>query len=223
MPSPISPEAPKDPSEDIPGIQPTAPHEAKGSSNSAFSQMLNAPKSVDAGSGEKTAATSETSPMQLPGMGRRAVPTKANESTVLGAMDGTSTLNTEVQERLQNTKASDLDRSKQFLLNEKLNQANQHIEATAKQAGVDPSKFPLPSTEGKGPIAKFLALLQHGQNLLHSASTTLPKLAKEGNLKPGDFLAMQMKLSVAMVELDFSSQLLGKSGDAISKLMNVNI
>lgn len=224
MSSPINPEAPKDPSNEIPGIQPTAPHEAKGPDNSTFSQMLNAPKGVQTGTGVDAATGStKTSPMQLPGMGRAAMPTKANESSVLGAMDGASNIANEVQNRLNQTKATDLDRSKQHLLNEKLSQANQHIEAAAKQAGVDPKKFPMPSSAGKGPIAKFLSLLEHGQKMLKSAQTSIPALSKEGVLSPADFLSMQMKMSTAMVELDFSSQLLGKSGDAISKLMNVNI
>lgn len=223
MTSPINPEAPKDPSDAIPGIQPTAPHEAKGSDNSAFAQMLNAPKGVQTGSSQGAATTSGTSPMQLPGMGRAAMPTKANEQSVLGAMENTSGMAKEVQSRLNKTQTADLDRSKQYLLNEKLEAANQHIEAVAKQAGIDPTQFPMANTKGKGPLAGFLSLLDHGQKLLQSAQDRVPQLAKDGKLNTADFLSMQMKLSVAMVELDFSSQLLGKTGDAISKLMNVNI
>lgn len=222
MTSPINPEAPKDPSQDIPGIQPTAPHEAKGPDDSTFSQMLSAPKGVQTGAAGVGKAGG-TSPMELPGMGRASMPTKADEQSVVGAMENASGIAKEVQSRLAKTQTADLDRSKQYLLDEKLQSANQHIEAIAKQAGIDPKQFPLANTKGKGPLAGFLSLLDHGQKLLQSAQDRVPQLAKDGKLNTADFLSMQMKLSVAMVELDFSSQLLGKTGDAISKLMNVNI
>jgi len=172
-----------------------------------------------------TPPSGAVSPESLAGLGR-PVGVSAHEatgSTVFEALENATSQNQGLQTRLQQTNVNDLSRSQQFMLNQKLSSANDHIQSAANRAGVDTSKFGQPTAVPGGPIGKFLNMLSEGQQMLTSARNQIPLMADAGTIKPGDFLAIQMKMSVAQIDLDFASQILGKTSDALSKLMNINI
>jgi flagellar hook-basal body complex protein FliE len=85
-----------------------------------------------------------------------------------------------------------------------------------QNAGGAPSK-------GKGPIAQFLNFLTDGIQQLESTKTHVHNIGKQGVLSPGDFLLIQLKLSKAQQELEFTGVLLSKTIDGFKQIMGVQI
>jgi hypothetical protein len=125
------------------------------------------------------------------------------------------------QERQQQLKAQ-LTPNQQMQLKQRIKNAHQNISQVAQKLGIDPNQFKT-TKASMGPFGKLFDMLSQGQKLLNSTKDQLPSLIKGNKVNPGDFLALQFKLSVASLDLDFSSQVLGKGVDAFTRLMNINI
>jgi len=174
------------------------------------------------------------SPMDLAGQNKGIqVPQHADATTVKQSLAQTQQQAQEVQQKLTNNQKTltpqrqqelkkQLSPNQQLQLRQKLTAANQNIQSVAQKMGVDPKEFQAKPTTG-GPFGKLFDMLTSGQRMLTSAKNQMPSLVKGQGLDPGNFLALQFKLSVAQLNLDFSSQVLGKTADALTKLMNINI
>lgn len=116
-----------------------------------------------------------------------------------------------------------LKSSNKYLMKNKLVDANANLRAANTKLGADvpaesdPTKF-------SGPLGKFLSLLGDGQAQLASAQKQLEDLKKQGtNITPGDFLLIQVKVSKATQELEYTSVLLSNAVQDFKTLMQVQL
>jgi len=146
----------------------------------------------------------------------------ASMQTLQGQMTSTSSVLGDLNNQL-NTKNLKLKQSQKYLLRNKLTSANQNIRTAADKVGVDTG--PPPSTTTKqSPVAKFLALVTDGQNQLQQSKEMIQKLNTNGqHLDPGELLLIQVKISKAQQELEYSSVLLSKAVDDIKTMFNIQI
>jgi hypothetical protein len=214
-PNPIS-----DPSSDLSKIDPLSSNaDNKKAPGTNFQQFMNRPSFASQTSA--SFAPNGPTPAELANSGRNVMaPGVANEQTVTTVLNQTNQTAKQVQAKLMQN-SSQLTNAQQLQLKQKLTNAVNNIKQAATKAGIDPDQFQ--AKPMGGPFGKLMSMLSQGQQMLNSARNQVPQLAKAGQLNPGDFFAMQLKLSVAQIDLEFSSQLLGKSSDALNKLMNINI
>jgi len=191
----------------------------KNQPGTSFQQVMNrkafAPpsKAVQTGAG--------ITPAQLASSGKAIMaPNQVNQKTVMTALGTTNQMAKQVQTKLMQN-GSQLSNAQQLQIKQKLTNAVNNIKQATSKAGVDPNQFQAQNLGG--PFGKLMGMLTQGQQMLNSARNQVPQLAKDGQLNPGAFLALQLKLSVAQLDLEFSSQALGKTSDALNKLMNINI
>jgi hypothetical protein len=116
-----------------------------------------------------------------------------------------------------------LKQSTKYLLKNKLKAANAHImSASTKLGAKELAEGELP--KGAGPIQRFLNLVTSGQNQLQEAQNMMSNLASKGQeISPGDMLLIQIKLSKAQQQIQFSSMLLGKAMDDLKLMMNIQL
>lgn len=116
-----------------------------------------------------------------------------------------------------------LKRQHQTLLRDKLNDAKGHMKAANSKLGISlPSDKNIPDSHG--PIAKFLGYVTDGQNQLVATQNQLKEMSKKpGQMNPADLLLVQVKLSQAQQELEYSSVLLGKVVDVFKQMLNIQI
>jgi hypothetical protein len=109
------------------------------------------------------------------------------------------------------------------LLESKLADAKEHISSASEKLGV-PLLPETPLPQGMGPVARFLGLLTDGQNQLMAAKAQVENLKNNGeNIKPTDMLLIQIKLSQAQQEIEYSSILLSKVVDIVKQMINIQI
>jgi len=140
--------------------------------------------------------------------------------SLVGQMDNAKDLMTTINQQL-NTPNLKLKRSEQSLLNTKISDANEHIRTSAKKLGYNPPELQVPAKAP--PITKFISYITDGQKQLEEAETQLTELSKTNQLKPEQMLLLQVKLSQAQQELEYSSMLLAKSIDFLKQTMNIPI
>jgi len=131
------------------------------------------------------------------------------------------TLNT-VESQL-NTKNLKLKQSQNYLLRNKLSEADTHIRTAASKVGVDVGPASSPMNK-QNPINRYLGLITSSQTQLAEAQAKIKEISADGRtLAPGDLLMIQVKMNKAQQALDYSSVLLGKAVDDIKMLFNVQI
>lgn len=142
------------------------------------------------------------------------------ETLLAQAKTAQDTLGT-VAEKL-NTPNLKLKRSQTHLLKNKLNDANSYIRAAGAKLGVEGK--PMKTASGGGPIERFFGYINDGQDQLVQAQTQLQELSAKGTqLRPTDMMMVQIKLSFAQQELEFSSTLLSKVIDSLKTIINVQL
>jgi hypothetical protein len=125
-------------------------------------------------------------------------------------------------EKQLNTKNLKLKHAHTLILNEKLDSANNYLQQAAVRLGAAPLSSP--NTAGLSGIAKFLAMINHGQDQMASVQSQIAELAKKpGELNPGAMLAIQVKMSQAQQEVEYSSMLLGKVIQSITQILNTQL
>ncbi|MBS0585514.1 MAG: hypothetical protein JSR76_04355 [Verrucomicrobia bacterium] len=160
------------------------------------------------------------SPMQL--AGKQAVSAPPTLSSVQQQMQATSGALGDIKTQLH-TKGLKLKQSEKYTLRNQLTDANTYIRGAAERVGV-PVGPPPDLASKKNPIAKFLELVNDGQEQMNSAAQTLQNLNSTGqSIDPGALLLIQVKLQKASQELDYTSVILGKAVDMLKTLMNVQI
>jgi len=121
------------------------------------------------------------------------------------------------------TKNLKLKQSQRQVLRSKLKGATTYLKAANGKMGA-----PIPQEEkeekGGGILGKFLNYISYGQRNLQAAQQQLMNLKNKGTtLQPADFLAIQVKLSHAQIEIEYASVMLGKAVDAAKTLMNIQL
>lgn len=219
--NPINPEGSKDPSEPLGRIEQTPGKNPAADTDGAFNRAManKKPGASEAVSGANQ--TNGTSPIDLSKTNAQA-PTKANAKTLNASFDKANTLTQQLEAQVKASKPGALKSDQQNLVSKKLSAANENLKKVSTKLGFNANSLP-PITQGKGPISQWLSLLSNGQRMMQESKMRLPNMVKDGQVNPAAFLSMQMQMSSAMVSLDFASQILGKGGDALNKLMNVNI
>ncbi len=107
------------------------------------------------------------------------------------------------------------------LLEDKLKQSNKHLKEASQNLGIPSSALKKPAS--KGPIHRFLGYVTNGQKQILEAKKKLETLKTEGSLNPADLILVQVKLSQAQQDLEYSSILLGKVVDMFKQIMNIQI
>lgn len=116
-----------------------------------------------------------------------------------------------------------LKSSHKFLMKNKLTDANANLRAANAKLGADVPPEP-DHTKFSGPLSRFLAFLSDGQAQLQSAQKQLQDLKNKGtSITPGDFLLIQVKMSKASQELEYTSVLLSNAVSGFKQLMQVQL
>jgi len=174
---------------------------------------------------EQPAGTPETgapSPMDIAGKGQGGQGTVSIESILNQTSQSENLLNT-LQNNL-NTPNLKLKRSHQKLLNNKLQDANRYLSSAADKLGL-PKQPPSEIPSSSGPIAKFLGYITDGQNQIAQIKQKISEVSQQGQkgLNPGEMLSLQVKISQAQQEIEYSSVLLSKVVDALKQTLNIQI
>lgn len=128
----------------------------------------------------------------------------------------------DISNTINNNPKLKLKQSSKYLLKNKLTSAQAHILSASDKLGAP--KIPSQGPQGKGPLSKFLGLLTDGQTQLDATQQHLAGLAaKGGEMNPADMLLIQIKLSKAQQELEYSSLLLSKAVDDLKMMMNIQL
>ena len=175
---------------------------------------------------ELTGKTSDTqaqlSPIQVAEKSGVKGPQSATPKTVMDQANTTSRLLADVDDQL-GTKGLKLKPSQKYLLRNKLSEANTNIRAGAEKLGIKTGKPPARLSR-QNPVARFVSMVEDSQNQLNATQTRLKELASSGKpINPGDMLLIQVKLSKAQQELEYSSVVLSKAVDDIKTLFNIQI
>jgi hypothetical protein len=163
---------------------------------------------------------SQVSPMQLAQLQQSGV--ASTPESLLGQVNSTAIQMDDIRNRL-NTPDLTLKNSHQKLLNSKLTEANEHLQKASEYLGaeeINPTQLPDDVT----PVAKFLGYLTDGQNRLLAAKQQLSSIsAKGGELHPSEMMLIQINLSQAQQEIEFSSVLLSKVTDALKQTLSIQL
>lgn len=142
--------------------------------------------------------------------------------SVLNQINQTTNLQNDIREKL-GTPNLTLKNSHQKLLNSKLSESNNHLQNAAEYMGA-PKITPTKTAPGSDPVAKFLGYLTDGQNQLLQTKKTLEDIqAKGGDMKPSQMMLVQVNLSQAQQEIEFSSVLLSKVVDALKQTLSIQL
>jgi hypothetical protein len=160
--------------------------------------------------------------MELAGAEKQTSMTGPSHESISNQISSTSSVLGDLQNQLNN-KNLNLRQSQKYLLRNKLASANQNIRTAATKAGVDtgspPSQF-----SRQSPINKFLGMISDSQSQLSNAQTEINNLNMNGqSMNPGDLLLIQVKLSKAQQELEYSSVLLSTATSDIKTLFNIQL
>lgn len=120
------------------------------------------------------------------------------------------------------TKNLKLKQSDRASLRSKMTSANQYLKAANVKLGAEVPEPP-PSTS-RGIVGKFLDYVSEGQSNIVAAQQQLMNLKQKGeNLKPADFLAIQLKLAHAQQEIEYASIMLSKAVEDLKTLFNIQL
>lgn len=115
-----------------------------------------------------------------------------------------------------------LKRSQSHLVRQKLGDANNYIRAAGSKLGLKMSEGKMPP--GLSGIARFIAMINDGQDQLAQVQKQLKDMAKKGgNVNPGEMLSVQVKMGLATQEIEYTSTLLGKVIQGVVQLMNTQL
>ena len=170
---------------------------------------------------EQGAPPEGISPMELPkGLNlQTAGPTIEN---LLGQVNSAEGSLSDIRSKLD-TPNLKFKRQHQYLLRNKLGDANNHLRSAGNRLGAD-MPDPTKVAADANPIEKFIGFVTDGQNQIMAAKAKLQVLGqKPGQLNPSDLLLVQIKLSQAQQELEYSSILLAKVVDIFKQMLNVQL
>ncbi|MBI5274587.1 MAG: hypothetical protein HY860_05995 [Chlamydiales bacterium] len=142
--------------------------------------------------------------------------------SVLAQMNTTSSSLGDLQSKLQTPNLT-LKSSQKYLLRNKLTEANSQIRSAATKAGVEVGALP-DEAKNQNPVVRFLSLVTDGQRQMMQAQQKVSELNEDGQtMNPGQLLMIQVKLSKAQQELEYSSIVLNNAISAVKMLFNVQL
>ena len=142
------------------------------------------------------------------------------DSVLAQSRQAQDTLGT-VEEQLKD-KNLKLKRSQSHLVRQKLGDANSYIRAAGSKLGVQMPQGKMPP--GLSGVARFIAMINEGQDQLVQVQAQLKKMAASGaNVNPGDMMSVQVKMGLAAQEIEYTSQLLGKVIQSVTQLLNTQL
>jgi hypothetical protein len=161
------------------------------------------------------------SPMELAGsQGQEQTPTPNSINTQI--TEATNTYQ-HVQTELQNNQNLKFKKSQEYLMKNKLADANDNIQKAGAKLGATMPP-PKQAPPGAGPVNKFIAMVEDGQTQLTTAQNHLTNLAAKGEqINPADLLLVQARLSRAQTEINFTSILLSKVVEAFKTISQTQI
>ena len=115
-----------------------------------------------------------------------------------------------------------LRRSQTHLVKNKLTDANTYIRAAGSKLGIEAP--PMKAHTGSTPIERFLSYVNDGQEQLLAVQQKLKDISASGeDIRPGDMMLIQVKMSQAQQEIEYSSVLLSKVIDSIKTILNTQL
>ncbi|HSX11722.1 MAG TPA: hypothetical protein VLF94_08415 [Chlamydiales bacterium] len=121
-----------------------------------------------------------------------------------------------------NDKNLKLKRSQSHLVRQKLGDANGYIRAAGSKLGANMPEGKVPA--GLTGIARFIAMVNDGQNQLVAVQQQLQQLSAKGEqINPGEMMAVQVKMNLAQQEIEYTSTLLGKVLTSINQIMTTQL
>lgn len=143
--------------------------------------------------------------------------------SVVGQINTTQSNIADIKNNLQNNPNLKFKRSQEYLMRNKLTDAQEHIQSASNKVGA-PVVPPKQIAAGEGPVGKFIGMVSDGENQLAAAQQKLEDLQKEGKtLNPADLMIIQVKLSQAQQELNYTSILLSKVVESFKQMMNIQL
>jgi len=123
-----------------------------------------------------------------------------------------------------NNKDLNLKSSDKYLVRKKLTSAHDHLKTAAEKVGVNTGDFDERLNKSKSPIARFLSMVTDGQNQMAQAAASVKSLSANGqSISPAELLLVQVKLSKAQQELNYTSTILGNATSMIKTLFNTQV
>lgn len=194
-------------------IETTLPEKTPGSSFQSYMQSSPTPPGA-------ASTTGAPSPLSLPQQGVMQSGTPTFNSLLAQAQTTRDSLGT-VEQQL-NTPNLKFKRSQSHLIRNKLTDANSYLRAAAEKSGADPAEA-RPSA-GMSMLGKLLAYVGTGQDQLTTIQQQLHKLSNSGAAINGpDMLVLQIKLSQAQQEVEYSATLVNKMVDSLKTLFSVQL
>lgn len=191
-------------------------------SKSFKSYMDENPSNPSEGTSAQQAQTEQAmSPAELTQQQSPALGTPTMESVQKQMESASSTLG-DLQKKLQ-TPNLKFKNSQKYLLRNKLSEANQHLRAAAKKSGAKVDDLP-EEAKSQNPLTRFLNLVVDGQNQMNNAQAQIAKIAQsKKSISPSDLLLVQLKLSKAQQELEYSSVVINNAVSDVKMLFNVQL
>ncbi len=174
----------------------------------AFEKHLNSPNTIERKSVEETTQSSSS------------LGTKPTLASVKGQVNTVGASLDSLQGQLEANAKVKMKKQHSRLLENNLKKANTHIQSASTKLGVPSSSY---TPKGTGPIRRFLGYVTNGQRQILAAKKQLETLKTEDSLNPAALISVQVKLSQAQQELEYSSILLGKVVDMFKQMMNIQI
>lgn len=168
----------------------------------------------------ETTTVDQPSPMQLASSQPSAV--SPSFDSLLNLTTNTQTQADNIKNQL-NTPNLALKNSHQRLLDTKLSEANIHLQKASQLIGAKEITT-TEVAETSGPIAKFLGYITDGQNRLIEVKKQIKDISKTTKeINPGEMMLIQINLSQAQQEIEFSSILLSKVTDALKQTFSIQL
>ncbi|MBI2742963.1 MAG: hypothetical protein HYX48_03510 [Chlamydiales bacterium] len=216
--------AAKGPLDEVPGkqrIDATAPigeEQKLSTTGQPFSSYMEEAKSSTLGG---TTQTPLASPFDI-AAGQTKLPATPTLATITNQVSNAQSTLGDVNSYLSNSNLR-LKQSSKYLLKNKLQDANTHIRTASTRLGAEPKEEEEMSA-GTGPMSRFIGYVTNGQSLLNGAKQRLAQMQEKGdNMKPADFLLIQVQLNLAQQSLEYSSVVLSKAMDDVKMLLNVQL
>ena len=207
----------------IPGVDPTKPMRdvAQGQDEQQRAQSFDQ-YMQESGQTQGPNQTGAPSPLDLAAEGRNIQTAPPTLQSLQTQSESAANLLSDLENNL-NTKNLKLKSPQRYLLNTKLNEANKNIRKAGEGAGAQMTE-PMTNLGRKNPITKFLGMVQDSQTNLAETQKQLASISASGKpLQPGKLLLIQVKLSKAQQQLEYSSVVLSKAVDDMKMLFNIQL
>jgi len=168
------------------------------------------------------------SPIDLVSQGGTKTLANPTPDSILQQINSTSSALGDVQQQLHKRKGKNrstrLTPSQKHLLHNKLTNANEMLHNVTDKLGI-PTSLPSVPLSRHNPLNKFLSLMEDGETQLNLAKSRLQTLSTndETPLHPLELISIQMTLTKAQQELEYSSVLLSNFVSGIKTIQNIQL